>query len=144
MPLTVYLKGEGPANTDVIKDIEAYFRLATNLTSEYARVVLSEIEQSTPSQDGTGFIDRFRHFLYWSELSTGCKAALLVGSTPKCVDVSECGFNAVQAILRYATAGAIVMHYTERTFTGACDLTIHGKHYTQLSDFVYHLREEVL
>lgn len=144
MALMVYLSDEVPESVKVLLDVEAASRHISDYTSPYAVRVLSEIEQAKPSADGLGFVDRFGRFLYWSELSTGTKAALLVPCVDACVSVRECGYNAVQAILRYAKSGSISMPYTEHTFLGDCDLVIHGKHFTELSGFVRHLREEVL
>lgn len=89
-----------------LTDIEKEFKLiklkGTNIEKELIRI----IDKGTWN-DEKSFIDRFGFKLHNSELSTGCKAALVVANTDKLINLRECGLNAVDAIISMCKEGNI-------------------------------------
>ena len=110
--LTIY-DADKPIKGDIIRDVVAEFDDDVDLSevdSEYLNKVLYYIDQC--SIDGSGnIIDRFGHKIYRENLSTGCKAAILVGAKPdKIVDLVECGLNARDVIINFSKTGSIKMY----------------------------------
>ena len=75
------------------------------------RKIISSIEQGEYISP-TFFKDRFGAKLFITELSTGCKAALLVANSNLEVDLQECGYNAVNYIIMNLDKGNIVLRDT--------------------------------
>ena len=95
--LEVYIYAHGtrveeavPSGMELIRDPEAY-------------------SSCLELRDGSRFLDRFGVTLYTQQLSTGCKAALMVNNSDKVIDLRECGVNAISAILSLCKSGRVAM-----------------------------------
>lgn len=108
--LTLYFKDtDEKIPTDVVCDAELAFGKQAIPNIVEAKNLLMSIDGASYSSNMT-FIDRFGIRLNKSELSTGCKVALLVLCNPDRVyDIKECGNNARDAIVRYCRNGNIVL-----------------------------------
>lgn len=140
--LNLVMDGVDVPSKPVIHNVEYEFaRVKLEHTPKVDRL-LEEIEQGTWA-DESGFIDRFGYKLYWSELSTGCKAALLVDQCKdKCIDLAECGDNAIESILKHCRDGEVLSRVITWEFNtdGECDVVCHGKRFISmqaLSDYLY-------
>lgn len=100
-------------------DIEGEFSSLLVQDTPLNRRLIKEIDKGE-YRDSLYFIDRFGDKLSVRYLSTGCKAALLVANTNLNVDLQECGYNAVSAIVRNCTDGEITL-----IDTGLC-ITLEG------------------
>jgi hypothetical protein len=100
---------------ELINNVEEQFAKITVHGTELDKKLIKEIEQGE-YYDTERFIDRFGIGLHYSEMSTGCKAALCVANSPdKIIDLKECGINARDEIIRYCTTGNILLHDMEIT-----------------------------
>lgn len=130
--LEVYL-AENKINTNkrIIYDIEDEFNTVLIKPTDLTKKLLKDIDKGIYDSENT-FIDRFGVRLYTSELSTGCKAALLTEYRPDCIiDTKECGFNARDAIIQNCTTGGVIIHNTGMTFdfekdNDKCDVCLDG------------------
>ena len=95
-------------DTELTFDVESEFLRIDIPDTELNRALIKDIEHGE-YLDSTFFIDRFGSKLYLTDLSTSCKAALLVANTDKNVDVQECGPAGVSAIVRLCHSGKITM-----------------------------------
>lgn len=100
-------------------DIEGEFSSLLVQDTPLNRRLIKEIDKGE-YRDSLYFTDRFGDKLSVRYLSTGCKAALLVANTNLNVDLQECGYNAVSAIVRNCTDGEITL-----IDTGLC-ITLEG------------------
>lgn len=77
---------------------------------DITRMLIEKIESGkylSPYQ----FVDRFNHYVDVSDMSMGCKAALLVVYRPDMeINLSECGDNAIGTILSNITEGKVSVH----------------------------------
>lgn len=102
-------------SSNIVKDIEEYFLTVKITGTEEERALIKGIDNGE-YLDQNSFIDRFGFKLYISELSTGCKAALCVSSNKDLVfDLSECGKNAVDEIIKTCKNGNILVHELNST-----------------------------
>lgn len=100
---------------EIVNNVEEQFAKITLHGTDLDRKLIEEIEQGKYSNTER-FIDRFGVALYYSEMSTGCKAALCVVNSPdKIIDLVECGTNARDEIIRYCKEGNILLHDMEIT-----------------------------
>lgn len=96
-------------NSMLIADVEVAFDAIQIKGTQTERELLRIIEQAQYN-DSTSFIDRFGAKLYFSELSSGCKAALCVCNyADKIISLLECGLNARDAIINVCSKGAILI-----------------------------------
>lgn len=100
-----------PDSINIIHDVEKEFSLLERVEcNEYVKKILKYVEQAEWC-DGYSFIDRLGYKIHNSELSTGCKAAILVGvRQDSLIDLVECGANARNAIITFAKNGNILMN----------------------------------
>ena len=113
--LEVYIYAHGtrveeavPSGMELIRDPEAYFSCLELRCDDIDRDLVRVIEEGT-LLDGSRFLDRFGVMLYTQQLSTGCKAALMVNNSDKVIDLRECGVNAISAILSLCKSGRVAM-----------------------------------
>ena len=94
---------------EIIGDIEeAFYDIKLTCTEEEKRIV-NEIEHGELI-DNSRFKDRFGCTLYIRDLSTGCKAGLIVlHNKDKVLDCIECGNNARDVIIRHCKEGGILI-----------------------------------
>lgn len=107
--LQVYFNGV-PKDVDkrIVWDAELEFANCRLTGGELEATILREIEKARYC-DSYSFIDRFGYKLPISDLSTGCKAALLVGGDAV-ISLYECGRNARDVILNYCSEGMVVLN----------------------------------
>lgn len=146
MSLYMYFEDEPlPAGVKLLENIEAEFTEPVAPISEPLLRILAAVEQAKPSKNPTRFVDRFGGELYWDSLSTGTKAAFVVDKTDVCVNLRECGRNAVRAIVANLTHGSILIYYPDYNFpSGPIDVILHGKHFTDGEYLTDYIREECL
>lgn len=108
--LTIYFDGEIlPNNKEYVKDVEEGFKKLRINETELNKKLIAKIDNAKWN-DNHSFIDRFGFKLYMSELSTGCKAALLVNNMPEAIiNTRECGLNARDMIISLCSEGNILM-----------------------------------
>ena len=98
-----------------LTDIEKEFKMIRLSGKDIEKALIKQIEDGTWN-DSKSFIDRFGFKLHNSELSTGCKAALVVANTDKLVNLRECGLNALDHIISLCKSGNIEVVDTGVTF----------------------------
>lgn len=127
-------------------DIEEEFDLLDGiLDTKINREILKSIEQSQ-YYDKYNVLDRFGAKLNIRNLSTGCKAALLVANSSKKIDLSECGFNARDFIITRISNGSIVLHNSGVSIAGNKDINIDAiidnKHFKTVRELDDYIQEE--
>lgn len=91
------------------QDIDSDFDFEKIPDRDEAKQLLAEIEHGR-YLDESSYIDRFGCKRDIDDLSTGCKAAIIVLNNPdREVDLTSVGFNARDAIIRYIKAGKILL-----------------------------------
>jgi hypothetical protein len=104
-----------PMKNRATTDIEAQFSEIQLVDTVLNRTILREIEQAEYC-DEYSFIDRFGYKLRKDNLSTGCKAALIVANRPDIkIDTQECGYNAIGVIVTRCKKGNIILMDTGLT-----------------------------
>lgn len=88
--------------TDLI-DVNAIFSQAVIPDNEYTRGAVEEIDGGQLLPGATGFISKYGQQLPLSELSTGCKAAILVPLVDGTLNMAEAGCNALQYVIAHCT-----------------------------------------
>lgn len=129
--------------TDIF-DIETDFCTCKVIDNDVNRAIISEVEQGA-YLDSTSFIDRFGYKLYNSELSTGCKAALLVANNPdKRVWLVETGLNAQDVVVKHCKDGLVVIPERIATFgipdDADIDVEINGRRFKKALDLNRYIR----
>lgn len=102
------VEGAVPSDVELVRDPEAYFSRLALRCDDIDKNLVRVIEEGT-LLDGHRFLDRFGVMLYTQQLSTGCKAALIVNNSDKVIDLRECGVNAISAILSLCKSGRVAM-----------------------------------
>lgn len=100
------------SENDSIVDIDGAFLVKLNKGIEDTstnRNLLRRIENGEYLSDDR-YYDRFRTSMRAVDMSTGCKAAILVANQDIPVDLLECGSNARDAIIMECTSGTIIVH----------------------------------
>lgn len=115
--LTIYFDGEPLDGMKVIvMDVEEEFKKIKLAGTDLEMKLIEEIDNAKWN-DSHSFIDRFGFKLYMSELSTGCKAALLVVNMPEAIiNIRECGLNARDAIISLCPNGNVLVMDNGITF----------------------------
>lgn len=109
--LNLYFRDDGSVKLpdDIIIDVEDEFNKTKIVDTELVRLFIQEIDQGTYLNEFY-FTDRFGAKLPISNLSTGCKAAILVALEPSvCIDIRECGNNARDLIIKLCKNGSIAL-----------------------------------
>lgn len=105
----------------IVRDVEKMFEMVHMKGEEKQKKMIQLIEHGSYN-DENSFIDRFGYKLYYSELSTGCKAALVVLAFPdKIIDLRECGLNARDIIVSICDEGNILISDSGITFCDYAD-----------------------
>lgn len=100
---------------DHISDVEAAFKTVRLTGTETERSIIHSIDNATYLSE-TSFKDRFGYKLHMSELSTGCKAALVtLHNQETWIRLIECGDNARDAILCLIDRCKVIMGYNDVT-----------------------------
>ena len=109
--LELYFREDNPKLvSSIIRDVEFEFGRVEIKDTPEIRELIKTIEGGE-YVDSTKFIDRFGFTLSTMDLSTGCKAAILVALFPnKVVDFIECGVNAFNAAVEIVRNGKILYH----------------------------------
>ena len=110
--LHIHLRGYNSLSTypNIINDVEEAFGRISLHGSNEEKTLLKVIEQAD-YYDEMSFIDRFGNKRSTQDLSTGCKASLVVLNNPDIwVDTKECGLNATSAIIGTCKNGKIVIN----------------------------------
>jgi hypothetical protein len=126
---------------NVVRDVEEAFIGIALKRDDVVDNLLREIDKAKYYSEDR-FEDRFGVPVYITELSTGCKAALLVHFYPdKVIDLIECGVNARDAILRNCLSGNVIYYDMGITVCNyGCEdkqvsIDVHGKLINRISDF---------
>lgn len=144
--LNLYLREDGIPEVDTIVDVERAFEEVVLTGSPEEHRMLEEIEHAK-YKDSHHFIDRFGNTLYISNLSTGCKAALVVIHNPeKLVDLRECGWNARDAVFTLQRGNVLVSDPSDTInsmrFCREVSVQIDGFVFTDLARLDYYLGSE--
>lgn len=132
---------------EIITDVEDEFNTIALQDTPLTRKLLKEIEQGQYDTEFT-FIDRFGVRLYTSELSSGCKTALLTEYRPDCIiDTRSCGFNARDAIISNCTTGSVIVYNTDMTFypgdgIDSCDVCLDGYRFRTVERLNRYIQDE--
>lgn len=93
----------------IIRDAENSFLKGVTALNQDQNDIIQFIDQAHVDNDGK-LIDRFGYKIRMDDISTGCKAALLVEIYPNSIiDTLECGVNALEAILTFCKNGYVIM-----------------------------------
>lgn len=148
--LNIYIQGflNPPANLSEILDAEEGFtRIIDGIADTTVnRALIATIDKGT-YLDSQNFIDRFGNKQPLAYVSTGCKAALCVTSLADCVILmSECGRNAINAILQLCTSGNIILPFDYSGIatldTSKKDIHVGNYKFTSLQRLQYYLLNE--
>ena len=147
--LNVYVKGliNPPDDLQQVYDVEAEALKLNISESPLLATFLQEIEQGKPL-DFDRFTDRFGVAVYYSSMSTGCKAAICVASLPnKVINLIECGPNAIESILCNCKEGHVLLHNRYCDLSGNCDKSVdicfNGYRFTDPCAFSQYIYEDI-
>lgn len=142
--LHLFLEEDKP--DDMIEDVEYEFCTFKLDGSDEEELFVNKIEQGHIIRDDyTAFIDRFGFKLPTLYLSTGCKCALCVLHSNKCVSAIECGKNAQVVIVSELRTGSIwVPDYGSGFFAEKDDIDVwlDSYRFTSLTRLNYYLNNE--
>lgn len=139
-----------------LSDIDKIFQELEYKDTPLVRQFIEEIEHGK-YYDTSDFIDRFGRHLSISDMSTGCKAAIILAlGYRKPLDLTECGKNARDSIVQNCTSGHILLvddspfrtskdtlNYKELN-ADKCDIEFDGYRFTSLDRLNWYLDEEWL
>lgn len=129
----------------LILDVEEAFDRTQLKLTDVEKAVVKLIDQGE-LLDGISFIDRFGYKLYTSELSTGCKAALVViNNTDKIVSLAECGFNARDIIINLCKDGKVMIRYSTITineYSKDINIKLDKYKFTSVNRLNYYIQDE--
>lgn len=136
--------------SDAIIDVDKELGKIKLNGSDTERNLIRTIEEGR-YEDPMSFIDRFDCKLPKQNLSTGCKAGLVVYHRPNIgVALLNCGYNAVSAILQFCRNGIVYAYEpdipyicfdTLKTREVAIDVELDGKQFynmKELNDYIHH------
>lgn len=131
-----------------ILDIEGEFSCLNLKDNELNRKLIKEIEHGEYINSVT-FKDRFGVTLSTEDLSTGCKAAILLGSNPdKRVSLLECGSNALISVYKNIKQGKALVYDRYAKFDTLhpnniiIDVVLNGYRFTTLDRLNYYITDE--
>ena len=99
-----------PAGLDLIRDVEKNFYRVEFEASETNKVIVKTIEEGVLI-DRYYFLDRFGCKMTTDNLSTGCKAALMVDNSNFVIDLLECG-NDIKSYIFANCSGSIAIRWS--------------------------------
>ncbi len=129
----------------VIRDVVSeFYGIRIKGTAE-ERALIERIDQGK-YYDAFSYIDRFGIMRDIDDLSSGCKAGLVILNSDDAVDTIECGLNARDAILEICDKGCMIIYDTSITPAldkeTRVDIEIIGKKINTASELIYYMREE--
>jgi hypothetical protein len=144
--LKIVLKGYNERTTFDVDDEFSKIRLPDTAKN---RQIIERIEQGK-YEDEIYYIDRFGYKLYKQYMSSGCKAALLIQNTDLVVDTTECGANAIAAILNLCDSGSAILvdknsklPYSQFVQNGTkCNIEFNGYHFTDIRRLNKYIEDE--
>lgn len=150
--LTIYpiMLGIDDINIDknTVFDVDSTFISTEIKDIEHASNMIRLIDKGQ-FNGGSSFIDRFGNKLLISELSTGCKAAILVNELrDKKILCFECGDDAIGAIVRNCQIGNIIIYdplsgiYAKSYDKPNIDVVVDKYRFTDLDRLNYYFRDE--
>lgn len=128
-------------------DIEKLFFGVKLKGTEEEKLMIEKIEHGTWN-DTASYIDRFGFKLYFSEMSTGCKAALcILNCKEEEIDIAECGLNARDIIISLIKEGKIIINYLDAPICDyskeqEIDVCVDGYRFRKMDRLNYYLSEE--
>ena len=135
-------------DSSTIVDINRYFRLVELSESTLAKTFIQEIDGGEYI-DGSRFKDRFGVILDTEELSTGCKAAIVLANNPnKQVSLLECGTSAILSIIKHINDGSAIIYDRVSKFDVVdpskikIDISLDNYRFTILDRLNYYLTDE--
>ena len=130
-------------------NIEEIFCKTEVKDTPVVRQMIAEIEGGRYF-DPYRFKDKFGTTLSVDYLSTSCKAAIILalGYKEK-LDLTECGDNALNAILKHCRNGNVVLvepypisWTTDTSSDDSCDIEFNGYRFTSLARLVFYINDE--
>ena len=146
--LYIRIKGD---KESIFTDIEEEFERIKFENTELNSIFLNEIEQGK-YRDSLHFIDRFGDKLSTSNMSTGCKAAIVVASNPdREIDLTCVGLNARDSIIRNIRNGKIAILFPGATVDydedkqgfNEIDVVMDGYRFNSLERLNLYIQEEI-
>lgn len=142
-----YTQGIKPEQ--VVHDVETEFSLLNLEVNNVTKRIVKDIEQGELLDDAS-FIDRMGFKLPILDLSTGCKALLLLQRIKnKFINFSEVGYNARDYALKHFKAGRVILNTMNISadFGRECniDIGIYGERYRFIygSDLNYFISNDM-
>lgn len=133
------------SDKEVLSDIEFAFKKVKLTGNVVERQILQLVEHAS-YHDKDSFIDRFGYKLHLSELSTGCKAALVVAHFPnQIVDLIECGFNARDVIISVCKDGFVLLDddgVTYEQYSDSIDVRVDEYEFSTVERLNRYIKEE--
>ena len=145
--LNVYLDDKKvPSGKKIIDDVEKEFRTCVLQISQEEQTLIEAIDGGHLDSRAT-YIDRFGTQLSISELSTGCKAGLCVlHYKESIVSLRECGYNAVESILRFCRVGSVLVPFDTTGFlvsedNALVEILCNEYYFTNYSSFNFYVKD---
>ena len=140
--LEIHLRGYNTLNhyDNLIEDVEMEFAKIKLTGREEERKVLQFLEQAEYFDD-MSFVDRFGDKRHIDDLSTGCKAIMVVLQNPDTwVDTKECGLNALSILISVCKDGKVIINDYQCKFPNYnleknINVRFDGKTFTDYSAF---------
>lgn len=128
----------------VIRDVVSeFYGIRIKGTAE-ERALIERIDQGK-YYDAFSYIDRFGIMRDIDDLSSGCKAGLVILNSDDAVDTIECGINARDIILETCNKGSMIITYDEITLDLDDDINIdvevNGHSITSVGELSYYISE---
>lgn len=153
LKLNLIRKPEDLPKSGIIYDVELELIKIKLQGTDLEKKMIQAVEKGQ-YLDPLSFIDRYGYKLHKSDLSTGCKAGLVVLNRPNTpVSLIECGYNAVSAIIQYCRDGEVYTYVPEIPYicfekldlpSVAIDVELDGKRFytmSKLNDYIQDDRE---
>ena len=135
----------GIGEQDCVLDVESEFSKVNLNLSTLERILVKRIDRGNLVHKNA-FVDEHGFKVRISELSTGCKAALLVLHTEKWISLRECRAAVLDCIIKYCKQGKIVLgsnhvFIDEHGFTSSIDVGVDGKNFVSITELNNYFRE---
>jgi hypothetical protein len=144
--LNITFKDKAKPSMDI--DMEFKEIVGSISGSDTNKRLIQKIDKGTYI-DEDSFMDRFGYKLRMSDLSTGCKAALLVANTSIMVDLQECGENAKSIIFNNCKSGNVMLWIDWPEIVtrqgkpeDEADIQCDGYRFRTISRYNYYMRNE--
>lgn len=133
---------------NTIFDIDTHFNRVRVENNIYNAHMVQAIDQGKLLNDDC-FVDRFGCTRFTEDLSTGCKAAIIIGANPtKRVALIECGDNALFEIVTHCKNGRAliydpvngILNFHRNDFE--IDVEVDGYRFTSLDRLNYYFTDE--